>query len=94
MPILVCLQKNSSVFRTIRAKRNFSSRTDVFLKSQLFSKSTLNLALFDTKFVAVRKILLLALWQGSLGSSVEELSLYPALSLSVSRKHQLTIKVR
>ena len=52
-PILVCLQKNSSDFRTIwETKRNFLSRTDVFLKS---SKSTLNLARFDTKFVAVRK---------------------------------------
>ena len=51
-------------------KRNISSPMDVFLKSQLFSKSTLNLARFDTKFVAVRKILLSALWQGSLGSSV------------------------
>ena len=41
-----------------------------FPKSQLFSKSTLNLARFDTKFVAVRKIMLSVLWQGSLGSSV------------------------
>ena len=65
MPILVCLQKNSSDFRTIReTKRNFLSRTDVFLESP---KSTLNLARFDTKVVAVRKILLPALWQGSLG---------------------------
>ena len=94
MPILVCLLKNSSEFRTIRWKRNFSSRTDVFLKSQLFSKSTLNLACFDIKFVAVRKILLSVLWQGSLGSSVWKLSLYPALSLSVSQKRQLTMKVR
>ena len=46
----------------VRGKRNFSSRTNVFLKSQLFSKSTLNLARFDTKFVAVRKILLSAVW--------------------------------
>ena len=51
-------------------KRNFSSRTDGFLKSQLFSKSTLNLVRFDTKFVAVRKNLLSALWQGRFGSSV------------------------
>ena len=94
IPILVCLQMNLSDFQTIRGKRNFSSRTDVFLKSQLFSKSTLNLARFDTKFVAVRKISLSALWQASLGSSVYELSLYPALSLSVSQKHQLTMKVR
>ena len=49
---------------------DISSRTDVFLKSQFFSKSLLNLVRFDTKFVAVRKILLTALWQGSLGSSV------------------------
>ena len=52
------------------AKRNFSSRTDVFLKGPLFSKSRLNLARFDTKFVAVQKILLSASRQGSLGSSV------------------------
>ena len=50
MPILVCLQKILSDFRTIRGKRNFSSRTDVFLKSQSFSKSMFNLACFDTKF--------------------------------------------
>ena len=37
---------------------DYSSRTDVFLKGPLFSKSTLNLARFDTKFVTVRKILL------------------------------------
>ena len=49
---------------------DISSRKDVFLKSQFFSKSMLNLVRFDTKFVAVRKILLTALWQGSLGSSV------------------------
>ena len=54
MPILVCLEKSSSDFRF------FSSRTDVLLKSQLFSRSTLNLTRFDTKFVAVRKILLSA----------------------------------
>ena len=59
MPILVCLQKNSD-FRTIR---------ETILKSQLFSKSTLNLARFDTKFVAVRKILLstLCLMAGKFG---------------------------
>ena len=57
-------------FPTIRGKRNFSSRTDVFLKSQLFSKSTLNFARFDTKFVAVRKILLSASRQGRLGNSI------------------------
>ena len=72
MPIVVCFPKNSSDFRTIReGKRNFSSRTGVFLKSRLFSKSTLNLARFDTKFAAVQKILLSALWQGNLGSSVK-----------------------
>ena len=47
-----------------KTKRNFSSRTDVFLKGPLFSKSTLKLARFDTKFVVVRKILLSALRQG------------------------------
>ena len=36
----------------------------------LFAKSTLNWARFDTKFVAVRKMLLSALRQGSLGNSV------------------------
>ena len=46
------------------------------------------------KFVVGRKIFLSALWQGSLGSSVEKPSLHPALSLSVSQKHQLTIKAR
>ena len=53
-----------------KTKRNFSSRTDVFLKGPLFSKSTLNLARFDTKFVAVRNILLSASRQGSFGGSV------------------------
>ena len=43
------------------------------------------------KFVMVRKILLSALWQGSLALKP---SLYPALSLSVSQKHQLTMKAR
>ena len=43
------------------------------------------------KFVMVRKILLSALWQGSL---VLKPSLYPALLLSVSQKHQLTMKAR
>ena len=71
MPILVRLPKNSSDFRTIReTKRNFSLRTGVFLKGPLFSKSMLNLARFDAKFVAVRKILLSALRQGRLGSYV------------------------
>ena len=47
-------------------KRNFLSSTDVFLKGPLFSKSKLNLGRFDTKFsVAVRNILLSALWQGT-----------------------------
>ena len=57
MPILVCLQKNSSDFPTIRDTKSAISghAPDVFLKSQLFSKSTLNLARFDTKFVTVRK---------------------------------------
>ena len=45
--------KNLSDFRTIRGKCNFLSHTDVFQKSRLFSKTTLNLARFDTKFVAV-----------------------------------------
>ena len=63
------------VYKKIRAisglsRRLDSSRTDVFLKGPLFSKSTLNLARFDTKFVVVRNILLSALQQGSLGSSV------------------------
>ena len=49
---------------------------------------------FDTKFVTVRKILLSALWQGSLGSSVQKLSLYPALSLFVSHKRKLTMKAQ
>ena len=49
---------------------NFLSLRDIFLKGPLFSKSTLNLARFDTKFVAVRKSMLSTLWQGSLGSSV------------------------
>ena len=41
------------------AKSPISS--DVFVKSQLFSKSALNMARSDTKFVVVRKILLSAL---------------------------------
>ena len=48
-----------------RKWKKVTSRTDVFLKSQLFSKFTLNLARFDTKFVGVRKILLSAWWQGN-----------------------------
>ena len=75
-------------------KRNFLSRTDVFLKGPLFSKSTLKLVRFDTKFVVVRKILLSASRQGSLGSSVSKSSLCPALSLSVSLERQLTMKAR
>ena len=63
------LEKNSSYFRTIRESA-ISRHARKFSKSQLFPKSTLNLARFDTKFIAVRKILLSALWQGSLGSSV------------------------
>ena len=59
-------------FRTIRETKSAICRHArmVQIKSQLFSKSTLNLARSDTKFVAVRKILLSVLWQGSLGSSV------------------------
>ena len=38
---------------------------DVFLKGPLFSKSALHFAHSGTKFVAVRKILLSALRQGS-----------------------------
>ena len=79
-------------------KRNFLSSTDVFLKGPLFSKSKLNLGRFDTKFVAVRNILLSALWQGTkcgkFGLIALSLSLYPALSLSVSQKRQLTMKAR
>ena len=44
--------------RLFSQAKYFTSRTDVFLKSQLFLKSILNLARFDTKFFAVRKILL------------------------------------
>ena len=53
-----------------RLKAQFLVTHGCFPKSQLFLKSTLNLARFDTKFGAVRKILLMALWQGSLGCSV------------------------
>ena len=53
-----------------KTKRNFSSRTDVFLKGPLFSKSTLKLARFDTKFVVVRKILLTAGKFGKFGLKV------------------------
>ena len=44
--------------RLFSQAKYFTSRTDVFLKSQLFLKSILNLARFDTKFFAVRKIFL------------------------------------
>ena len=64
------LKKNSSDFRTIRETKSAISCHARMFSLKLFSKSTLNLARFDTKFVAVRKILLSALWQGSLGSSV------------------------
>ena len=72
MSISGLFKKNFECFPDYQGdlKRNFSSRADVFLKGPLFSKSTLNLARFDTKFVAVRKILLSALRQGSLGSAV------------------------
>ena len=95
MPILVCLQKKVERFPDYQGdlKRNFSSRTDVFLKSQLFSKSTLNLARFDTKLVAVRKVLLSALWQGSLGSTVLKLSLYPALTMKARMKIAVDVAV-
>ena len=66
MPIFDLFTKKSERFPDYqgdKTNRNFSSRTDVFLKGPLFSRSTLNLARFDTKFVAVRKILLSTLWQ-------------------------------
>ena len=61
MPILVCIPKKFERFLDYQGdyKHNLSSCMDVFLKGPLFSKSTLNLARFDTK-----------LWQGSLESSV------------------------
>ena len=56
----------------------------------LFSKSKLNLARFDTKFVAVRKILLYRPYVGKFGEfGLKALFVsYPALSLSVSQKRQ------
>ena len=45
LPILVRYKKKIRAISGL--SRRFSSRTDVFLKSQLFSKSTLNLARFD-----------------------------------------------
>ena len=72
-----------------KKKRNFSSRTDVFLKSQLFSKSTLNLARFDrTPSTAnLSRFEKFRFWPN--GREVWEvrfkkLSLYPALSLCVA----------
>ena len=65
---------------------------DVFLKGPLFSKSTLKLARFDTKFVVVRKILLSALRHTQV--RFKKSSLCPALSLSESQKRQLTMKAR
>ena len=52
--LLTCTEKDLSDFRTTKeTKRNFSSHTDVFPIGPLFSKSTLNLMRFDTKFVVV-----------------------------------------
>ena len=50
-----------------KTNRNFSSRTDVFLKGPLVSKSTLKLARFDTKFVVARKILVRPYRAGKFG---------------------------
>ena len=72
----MCPQECVLVYQGLKCNY-LSSRTDVFLKDPLFSKSTLNLVHFDTKFAVVRKILLSTLWQGSLGSSVWKPSLYP-----------------
>ena len=86
MPILVCSQKNSSDFRTIRetkSARMFPPKTitgEIYVEFGAFS--------YQIKFVAVRKILLSALWKGSLGSSL------CTLSLCVSQVRQLTMKAR
>ena len=61
--------RNKFVYKQIRAISGLSGRLKAqflvthgcFPKSHLFSKSTLNLAHFDTKFFAVQKILRLAL---------------------------------
>ena len=95
MPILVCLQKKSYDLQTIKGKRNFSSRTpDVFLKSQLFSKYTLNLARFDAKICRGSTNFAFDLMAGKFGKFGLKAPLYPVLSLSVSQKRQLTMKVR
>ena len=57
MPILVCFTEKK--IRAISglsgrlSSNDFSSRKDVFLKGPLFSKATLNVTRFDTKFVGV-----------------------------------------
>ena len=99
MPIFDLFTKKSERFPDYQGdqtNRNFSSRTGVFLKGPLFSRSTLNLARFDTKFVAVRKILLSALRQGSLGSFKSPLCVlrFHCSCHRSARKRQLTMKAR
>ena len=68
--------------------------TDVFLKSQLFLKSTL--AHFDTKLSQFEKFCFRPygkeVWEVQFKSSLY--NKYPALSLPVSQKRQLTMKTR
>jgi len=53
MPILVCLPQKIERFPDFRGTKLDFLRKDVFLKGLLFSKSTLNLERFDTKFVGI-----------------------------------------
>ena len=56
MPMLVCLQKIGAISGLSgRLKAQFLVTHGCFPKKPWFSKSTLNLARFDTKFVAVSK---------------------------------------
>ena len=55
------------VISGLSGRLDFSSRTDVFLKGPLVSKSTLKLARFDTKFVVARKILVRPYRAGKFG---------------------------
>ena len=59
--------KKFELFPDYQGDIDFSSRTDVFLKGPLFSKSTLKLARFNTKFVVGRKILVRPYRAGKFG---------------------------
>ena len=80
LPFGLVYKKNSCDFRsTWETKLDIWSRKDVIQISPPFSKSSLNCAHFDTKFIGVCNNLLSDSWQGCLWS-LPYFSLFPALS--------------